>query len=365
MVRYKQTGDILKLMLDKEHSRNIGIIAHIDHGKTTMSDSLLAAAGLMSPDRAGEARALDYLEEEQARGITIKTANISLLYEDEKGQPYVINLIDTPGHVDFSGKVTRAMRALDGCILLVDAVEEFQIMTEVRLRLALDEAVRPVLYINKFDRLIKELKMDADMVQEKILRIIGQFNTIVQTFGSDEIKNDWIVNAGAGQVCFGSALDRWGFTLPMLQKKGITFKQLVQMYQEGKLEEAIATLESFPEDLRDQEPWQSAQIELQNYRTALTLKSELDGALAAFAAGDKPRLVAMVRTVETEGYEHTNSIIGRGAVPFKLYIDELVKLGIEENCRKAGVPCVAGIRDFVAHVLVAGSYSSTRGPPKT
>jgi elongation factor 2 len=237
MVRYKQTGDILKLMLDKEHIRNIGIIAHIDHGKTTMSDSLLAAAGLMSPDRAGEARALDYLEEEQARGITIKTANISLLYEDEKGQPYVINLIDTPGHVDFSGKVTRAMRALDGCILLVDAVEEFQIMTEVRLRLALDEAVRPVLYINKFDRLIKELKMDADMVQEKILRIISQFNTIVQTFGSDEIKNDWIVNAGAGQVCFGSALDRWGFTLPMLQKKGITFKQLVQMYQEGHLEE--------------------------------------------------------------------------------------------------------------------------------
>lgn len=122
MVRYKQTSDILKLMLDKEHIRNIGIIAHIDHGKTTMSDSLLAAAGLMSPDRAGEARAHDYLDEEQARGITIKTANISLLYEDEKGQPYVINLIDTPGHVDFSGKVTRAMRALDGCILLVDAV---------------------------------------------------------------------------------------------------------------------------------------------------------------------------------------------------------------------------------------------------
>jgi len=236
MPKYKQTSEILKLMRDKEHIRNLGIIAHIDHGKTTMSDSLLAQAGLMSPDRAGEARALDYLEEEQRRGITIKTANISLLYEDEKGQPYVINLIDTPGHVDFSGKVTRAMRALDGCILLVDAVEEFQIMTEVRLRLSLDEMVKPVLYINKFDRLIKELKMDADMVQQKILRIINQFNTQVQTYGSDEIKNDWIVNAGKGQVAFGSALDRWGFTLPMLQKKGITFKQLVEMYKEGKVE---------------------------------------------------------------------------------------------------------------------------------
>ncbi len=237
MVRYKQTSEILKLMGDKEHIRNIGIIAHIDHGKTTMSDSLLASAGLMAPGRAGEARALDYLEEEQKRGITIKTANISLLYEDEKGQPFVINLIDTPGHVDFSGKVTRAMRALDGCILLDDAVEEFQIMTEVRLRLALDEQVRPVLYINKFDRLIKELKMDADMVQKKILRIIGQFNTIVQTYGSDDIKNEWLVNAGIGQVAFGSALDRWGFTLPLLQKKGISFKQMVQMYQDGKLEE--------------------------------------------------------------------------------------------------------------------------------
>ncbi|MBM3291709.1 elongation factor EF-2, partial [Candidatus Bathyarchaeota archaeon] len=158
-------------------------------------------------------------------------------YEDENSQPYVINLIDTPGHVDFSGKVTRAMRALDGCILLVDAVEEFQIMTEVRLRLALDEMVRPVLYINKFDRLIKELKMDADMVQAKILRIINQFNTQVQTYGSDEIKNEWTINAAKGQVAFGSALDRWGFTLPMLQKKGISFRQMVEMYKAGNLEE--------------------------------------------------------------------------------------------------------------------------------
>ena len=111
MPRFKQTNDILKLMHDKEHIRNIGIIAHIDHGKTTMSDSLLAMAGLMAPERAGDTRALDYLEEEQRRGITIKTANISLMYE-EGDQPYVINLIDTPGHVDFSGKVTRALRAL-------------------------------------------------------------------------------------------------------------------------------------------------------------------------------------------------------------------------------------------------------------
>lgn len=235
MPRFKQTSEIMKLMHDKEHIRNIGIIAHIDHGKTTMSDSLLAQAGLMAPSRAGEARALDFLEEEQRRGITIKTANISLLYEED-GQPYVINLIDTPGHVDFSGKVTRAMRALDGCLLLVDAVEEFQIMSEVRLRVAIDERVKPILYINKFDRLIKELKMDPDAVQKKLLRIIQQFNTIVQTYGPEEIRNEWRVNASEGEVAFGSALDRWGFTLPMLEKKGLSFEDIVEYYKDGKLE---------------------------------------------------------------------------------------------------------------------------------
>ena len=236
MPRFRQTEEILKLMHNKERIRNIGIIAHIDHGKTTMSDSLLAMAGLLAPSRAGEARALDYLEEEQRRGITIKTANISLLYEED-GKEYVINLIDTPGHVDFSGKVTRALRALDGCILLVDAVEEFQIMTEVRLRAALEERVKPVLYINKFDRLIKELKMDADAVMKKLLRIINQFNTIVQTYGIDEIKDKWTVNAANGTVAFGSALDRWGFTLPMLKRKGLKFNDIVEFYREGKVEE--------------------------------------------------------------------------------------------------------------------------------
>ncbi len=236
MPRFKQTDDILKLMHNKEKVRNIGIIAHIDHGKTTMSDSLLAMAGLMAPTRAGEARALDFLEEEQKRGITIKTANISLLYEEEDEQ-YVINLIDTPGHVDFSGKVTRAMRALDGCVLLVDAVEEFQIMTEVRLRVALEEFVKPVCYVNKFDRLIKELKMDPAAIQKKLLRIINKFNEIVQTYGPDEIKNEWTINAGDGQVAFGSALDRWGFTLPMLAKKGLSLPKILDMYANDQLEE--------------------------------------------------------------------------------------------------------------------------------
>jgi len=276
MPRFKQTSEILKLMYDKEHIRNIGIIAHIDHGKTTMSDSLLAMAGLMAPSRAGETRALDYLEEEQRRGITIKTANISLLYEED-GEQYVINLIDTPGHVDFSGKVTRALRALDGCILLVDAVEEFQIMTEVRLKVALDERVKPVLYINKFDRLIKELKMDADAVQKKLLRIISQFNTIVQTYGTDEIRNRWTVNPASGTVGFGSALDRWGFTLPMLQKKGLKFSDIVDFYKEGgleKLQEMLPLHEAILEMVIQHLP---NPLEAQPFRIPAIWRGDLDG----------------------------------------------------------------------------------------
>ena len=299
MPRFKQTNEILKLMYDKEHIRNIGIIAHIDHGKTTMSDSLLAMAGLMAPERAGETRALDYLEEEQRRGITIKTANISLLYEED-GEAYVINLIDTPGHVDFSGKVTRALRALDGCILLVDAVEEFQIMTEIRLRVALTEGVKPVLYINKFDRLIKELKMDAAAVQEKLIRIINQFNTIVQTYGDEQVRNKWTVNAAEGTVAFGSALDRWGFTLPILQKKGLTFNDIVESYREGKLEklqELLPLSEAILEMAVHKLP---NPIVAQPFRLPRVWKGELDGEIGKAMINlddDGPLVVAITNVI--------------------------------------------------------------------
>ncbi|HEC88038.1 MAG TPA: GTP-binding protein, partial [Thermoplasmata archaeon] len=129
-----------KLMYIPEYIRNIGIAAHIDHGKTTLSDNLLAGAGLMSEELAGKQLVLDFDEQEQARGITINAANISLAHEYE-GKDHLVNLIDTPGHVDFGGDVTRAMRAIDGCIIVVCAVEGKMPQTETVVRQALKEGV--------------------------------------------------------------------------------------------------------------------------------------------------------------------------------------------------------------------------------
>jgi len=241
MPRFRQTSEILKLMSKKENIRNIGIIAHIDHGKTTMTDSLLAEAGLLSPKIAGEARALDYLEEEQKRGITIKTANISLLHEIE-GTSFLINLIDTPGHVDFTGKVTRALRAIDGAVVVVDAVEEVMVQTETVTRQALNERVRPVLFINKVDRLIRELKLTPEEVQKRFIRIIRDFNNLIDLYGEPEFKKEWKVDPVKGTVAFGSALHRWGFTLQIAQKKGIKFKDVVKAYQENRWKELQETI---------------------------------------------------------------------------------------------------------------------------
>jgi len=233
MPKYKTTEEILKIANKRENIRDMGIIAHVDHGKTTLSDSLLASSGLLSPSMAGEALALDYLKIEQERQFTYKAANVSL-YHELNGTPYLINMIDTPGHIDFTGFVTRSLRAIDGAVVVVDSVEEVMVQTETVTRQALEEYVRPVLFINKVDRLIKELKLSSQEIESKFLRIIRDFNKLIDLYAPPEFKDAWKINPFKGSVAFGSAKDRWGLTLDLAAKKGLKFSEIISVYERGE-----------------------------------------------------------------------------------------------------------------------------------
>ena len=220
---------VQELMNNPAQIRNIGTCAHIDHGKTTLSDNLLAGAGMISEELAGNIQAMDYDPQEKARGITINSANVSMVHIVD-GKEFLINLIDTPGHVDFGGEVTRAMRAIDTAIVLVDAVESIMPQTETVLRQALREGVKPVLFINKVDRLIKELKLPPEKMLERFTAIINQVNKIIQGLAPKEFKNKWQVNVQNGSVCFGSAKHRWALSIPYMKKKNFTLKQVTDAY---------------------------------------------------------------------------------------------------------------------------------------
>ncbi|MGA8842128.1 MAG: elongation factor EF-2 [Nitrososphaeraceae archaeon] len=232
MPKFKSTQDILRIIGNKDQIRNFGVIAHVDHGKTTMSDSLLAASGIISPTVAGQALALDSMKLEQNRQMTIRGANVTLFYEHD-GKEYVINMIDTPGHIDFTGRVTRALRAIDGVVVVSDSVEGIMTQTETVTRQALEERVRPVLYINKIDRLVKELRLDAPAMQKWLSSIIAEFNKLVDIYAEPELKEKWKVSIQGNNVAFGSAKDRWGFNFNVAQKKGIGFKDVYDAYTSG------------------------------------------------------------------------------------------------------------------------------------
>ncbi|MCX8153682.1 MAG: elongation factor EF-2 [Candidatus Bathyarchaeota archaeon] len=229
MGRYKQVEDIVKLMNTPEIIRNTSIIAHVDHGKTTLSDNLLAAAGIISEQTAGQKLFLDSWELEQKRQMTVFASNISLTHT-YKGRDYLINLIDTPGHIDFSGAVTRSLRAVDGALVVVDAVEGPMTQTETVLMQALRERVKPILFINKVDRLIKEIKLTPEEVQRKFAKIIVRVNTLIEKYAPPEHKKDWQVKVEDGRVAFGSALHKWGLNLPHMKAKGLTFKDIIDAY---------------------------------------------------------------------------------------------------------------------------------------
>jgi elongation factor 2 len=348
-------------MTKKQDIRDIGIIAHIDHGKTTMTDSLLAEAGLLSPKIAGEARALDYLEEEQKRGITIKTANISLLHEIG-GKPYVVNLIDTPGHVDFTGKVTRALRTIDGAIVVVDAVEEVMVQTETVTRQALEERVRPVLFINKVDRLIKELKLTSDQVQSKLLRIIQDFNNLIDLYGEPEYKEKWRVDPAKGTVAFGSALHKWGFTINIAQQKGIKFSDIVNAYNKDQWQELQKTIPLHQAILDMVVKNLPNPIEAQKYRVPKIWKGELESEIgqAMLNCDEKDPTVICLTSAQMDPHA---GLIATGRM-FSGSIregDHVYLVGAKKDYRVQQVSMYMGAVREVVDKIVAGNISALLG----
>jgi elongation factor 2 len=217
------TLDQLRSIMDLKHNiRNMSVIAHVDHGKSTLTDSLICKAGIISAAAAGDARFTDTRKDEQERGITIKSTGVSLYFETDEVKegevvPYLINLIDSPGHVDFSSEVTAALRITDGAIVVIDCIEGVAVQTETVLRQSLTERVKPVLFMNKVDRTILELQMDGEDMYQRFRKAIESVNVIVSTY-QDELMGDVQVDPAKGTVSFGSGLHGWAFNIERFAK---------------------------------------------------------------------------------------------------------------------------------------------------
>lgn len=208
-------------MAESLHSLTVLLV---DHGKSTLTDSLVQRAGIISAAKAGEQRFTDTRQDEQDRCITIKSTAISLYAhlpdeEDLKdipqkvtGNEFLVNLIDSPGHVDFSSEVTAALRVTDGALVVVDCVEGVCVQTETVLRQALGERIKPVVIINKVDRALLELQVEKEDLYQSFSRTIESVNVIIATY-FDKALGDVQVYPDKGTVAFGSGLHGWAFTV--------------------------------------------------------------------------------------------------------------------------------------------------------
>jgi elongation factor 2 len=364
MPRFRQVSDILRLMSNKELIRNLGIIAHIDHGKTTLTDSLLAGTGLLSPKMVGSARVLDYLKEEQRRGITIKTANISLLHQTVD-KSYIINLVDTPGHVDFTGRVTRALRSIDGAVVVVDAVEEIMAQTEIVVKQALEERVRPILFINKTDKLMTELKLNTTQIERKLNKIIDNFNDLIELYGEMQFKKEWKVNPEKGSVVIGSALHRWGFTLAEAKQKGVKFSHIIRAYQEGEIEKLPKSIPLHKSILDAAIAKIPSPIKAQKYRIERIWKGDVASDIGQSMANcdDNGPLVMNITNVQAD---MDGSIIATGRV-FSGNVtrgQQVILMNAYEETTINQVSLYMGaFRELVDHVG-AGNLAALSGPNK-
>jgi len=224
---------VMRITQNPRQIRNICTSAHIHHGKTAFTDNLLAASGKMAAKFAGQLEggmATWQHSDEQERLMTVDAANVSMVHEFDHKE-FLINLIDTPGHVDFGGNVTRAMRAVDGTVVLICGVEGIMPQTETVVRQALRERVKPVLFVNKVDRLVKELKLSPDQIAKRILALMAEFNQLLERIAEPEYKEKWKVKVQDGSVAFGSARENWALSFPYMEKKQIKFSDILHIYE--------------------------------------------------------------------------------------------------------------------------------------
>lgn len=221
------TIDQIREIMDKKHNiRNMSVIAHVDHGKSTLTDSLVSKAGIIAGAKAGETRFTDTRKDEQERCITIKSTAISLFYElseadiehvpggKKEDRGFLINLIDSPGHVDFSSEVTAALRVTDGALVVVDSISGVCVQTETVLRQAIAERIKPVLFLNKMDRALLELQLEKEDLYQTFTRIVESVNVIIATYSDEDgPMGDISVSPEKGTVGFGSGLHGWAFSL--------------------------------------------------------------------------------------------------------------------------------------------------------
>jgi len=220
------TVDQIRAIMDKKKNiRNMSVIAHVDHGKSTLTDSLVTKAGIIAQAKAGEMRFTDTRKDEQERCITIKSTAVSMYYElseadmefvtqETDGNAFLINLIDSPGHVDFSSEVTAALRVTDGALVVVDCISGVCVQTETVLRQAIAERIKPVLFMNKMDRALLELQLEQEDLYQTFQRIVENTNVIIATYADDDGPMGMIqVDPSKGTVGFGSGLHGWAFSL--------------------------------------------------------------------------------------------------------------------------------------------------------
>jgi elongation factor 2 len=194
----------------------MSVIAHVDHGKSTLTDSLIAKAGIIAMKNAGDDRYMDTRDDEKERGITIKSTGVTLYFNYNKSD-YLFNLIDSPGHVDFSSEVTAALRVTDGALVVIDCIEGVCVQTETVLRQSMQEKIKPVLMVNKVDRAILELMLDGEAIYKNFDRVIQRTNVVIANYAQEDL-GDVELDPTKGNVAFGSGKDCWGFTLQMFAR---------------------------------------------------------------------------------------------------------------------------------------------------